>query len=75
MVTRRGPFDGACERLFERSRLERYGILSPAELSDGRFREWVRTDPMILWHVFALAAWCETNLGEGPGALRELLGS
>ena len=71
----RGPFDGACERLFERSRLERYGILSPDALSEGRFREWVATDPMILWHVFALAAWCETNLGEGPDALRELLTS
>jgi hypothetical protein len=28
---------------------------------------------MVVWHAFALAAWCETNLGDGAGALRELL--
>ncbi len=69
----RGPFDRACESLFEASRLDRYGILASETLSHGRFREWVRTDPMILWHVFALAAWCEGTLGDGPAALRELL--
>ena len=69
----RGPFDGACQRLFDRGRLDRYGILSSAELGDGGFRKWIGVDPMIVWHAFALAAWCETNLGDGPGALRDLL--
>ena len=69
----RGPFDRACERLFEKSRLDRFGILSSDALSEGRFREWIRTDPIILWHVFALAAWCEATLGDGPDAIRELL--
>ncbi len=69
----RGPFDAACVRLFERRSLERHGILAPEALSEGRFRQWVATDPMTLWHVFALAAWCEATLGDGPDALRELL--
>lgn len=69
----RGPFDKACERLFEKSRLDRYGILSSDVLGNGGFRSWVRTDPQVIWHVFALAAWCETQLGGGPDALRELL--
>jgi asparagine synthase (glutamine-hydrolysing) len=69
----RGPFDAACHELFARSRLDRYGIMSSAELGDGRFRERLGTDPVIVWHCFALAAWCEANLGDGPDALRELL--
>ena len=69
----RGPFDAACERLFARERLERYGILSSDELGDGGFRKWVGVDPVIVWHAFALAAWCEANLGDGPGELRSLL--
>ena len=69
----RGPFDPACERLFEKSRLDRYGILSSEELSGGRFRKWAATDAWILWHAFALAAWCEATLGDGPDALREVL--
>ena len=70
-----GPFQGACERLFDKQRLDHYGILSSAELSSGRFRRWVDgCDPWIAWHVFALAAWCEATLGDGPDALRELLG-
>ncbi len=69
-----GPFDAACERLFERRRLDRFGILSSAELSDGRFRRWVTGGlPWIAWHAFALAAWCEATLGDGPDALRELI--
>jgi asparagine synthase (glutamine-hydrolysing) len=68
-----GRFDRACERLFDQARLERYGILSSRALSGGRHREWVRTDPMVVWHAFALAAWCETTLGDGPATLRELL--
>ncbi|MBX3260968.1 MAG: asparagine synthase (glutamine-hydrolyzing) [Labilithrix sp.] len=71
----RGPFDGACERLFDERRLDRFGILSSAELSGGRFRRWVATDPWILWHAFALASWCEATLGDGPDALREMLSS
>jgi asparagine synthase (glutamine-hydrolysing) len=69
----RGPFDRACERLFATSRLDRYGILSSATLGGGGFREWVKTDPLLVWHAFALAAWCEINLGDGPDALRGLL--
>jgi asparagine synthase (glutamine-hydrolysing) len=69
----RGPFDGVCERLFDRKRLDRYGLLSSDALGDGGFRRWIGADPMIVWHAFALAAWCEANLGDGPGALRELL--
>ena len=69
----RGPFDRACNRLFAKSRLDRYGLLSSAELSDDRHRRWAATDPTILWHAFALAAWCETTLGDGPDALRDSL--
>ncbi|HEY8079630.1 MAG TPA: asparagine synthase (glutamine-hydrolyzing), partial [Labilithrix sp.] len=69
----RGPFEGACARLFDRARLDRYGVLSSDALSDGRFRERVDVDPIVVWHAFALAAWCEVNLGDGPDALRELL--
>ena len=64
----------ACDRLFDRARLERFGILSPEALSNGRHREWVSSDPILLWHAFALAAWCEITLGDGPDALRETLG-
>jgi hypothetical protein len=30
---------------------------------------------MVVWHAFALAAWCEATFGDGPEALRELLAS
>jgi asparagine synthase (glutamine-hydrolysing) len=69
----RGPFDRACERLFDRQRLDRWGILSSDALGDGRFREWVAKDPIIVWHAFALASWCEVTLGEGESKLRELV--
>lgn len=69
----RGPFDAACTRLFAKDRLDSYGVLSSGALSDGRFREWLRADPNIVWHAFALAAWCEVNLGGGPDSLRELI--
>ena len=65
-------FDGACERLFEKSRLDRYGVLSSRELSNGGFRKWRSSDPMILWHAMALAAWCEITLGGGPEELRAI---
>ena len=71
----RGPFDGACRQLFDRAKLDRFGILSSAELGDGGYKKWLGTDPIVVWHAFALAAWCEANLGDGPGALRELLES
>lgn len=67
----RGPLDRACERLFARERLDRYGVLSSAALSDGGHRSWARTDPIVLWHALALASWCELTLGDGPGALAE----
>jgi asparagine synthase (glutamine-hydrolysing) len=69
----RGPFAAACERLFDEKRLDRYGILSSNELSRGGYKRWVSSDPWILWHAFALAAWCESTLGDGPDALRETL--
>ncbi|AKV01162.1 Asparagine synthetase [Labilithrix luteola] len=66
----------ACDRLFERSRLERFGLLEPSELSSATARRaWLERDPILLWHAFALAAWCEAKLGDGPDALREVLGS
>ncbi|MFO0678070.1 MAG: asparagine synthase (glutamine-hydrolyzing) [Polyangiaceae bacterium] len=70
----RTVFDPACETLFERRRLERYGLLSTEALSNGRFRTWREHSPMILWNAFALASWCEANLGDGPDSLREILG-
>ena len=69
----RGPLDRACEQLFERSRLERWGVLDPGALSDGKHRGWVRTDPMVAWHAFALAAWCEATLGDAPEAVRAIV--
>lgn len=69
----RGELDGAASRLFASSRLDRYGVLSSATLGDGRHRRYVASDPIVLWHCFALAAWCEIHLGDGPGKLRELI--
>jgi asparagine synthase (glutamine-hydrolysing) len=69
----RGPFAPACERLFDEKRLDRYGILASSELSGGHFQRLTSTDPLIVWHAFALAAWCEATLGDGPDALREIL--
>ena len=69
-----GPLDRACHRLFEPQRLDRFGILSSEQLSHGRHRRWLAGDqPYIAWYAFALAAWCEATLGDGPDALRELL--
>ncbi len=70
----RGPFDLACTRLFDAKRLDRHGILSSQELGNGGFRRWLVSDPVVVWHAFALAVWCEANLGDGPEAVRELLG-
>lgn len=69
----RGSLDGACARLFDARRVDRFGVLSSAALSHGRHREWVAKDPQVVWHAFALASWCEANLGDGPDALREIL--
>jgi asparagine synthase (glutamine-hydrolysing) len=69
-----GPFDGACERLFAKKRLDHFGILSSDALSNGGFRRWLLgSAPEVIWHAFALAAWCEATVGEGPDALRELI--
>lgn len=69
----RGRFRPACERLFSRDRLDHYGILASAELGNGGFRKWLATDPIVVWHAFALAVWCEANLGDGPDGVCELL--
>ncbi len=63
----------ACDALFDARRLDEFGLLSSAELGHGGWRRWLASDPWILWHAFALAAWCVTTLGEGPDALREAL--
>lgn len=69
-----GPFSGACERLFDRKRLDHFGVLSPAALSNGRHRRWLHgSTPELIWHAFALAAWCESALGDGPDALRDVI--
>jgi asparagine synthase (glutamine-hydrolysing) len=64
-----------CDALFDRRRLEQHGVLSPSALANGRWREWARTAPQVLWHAFALAAWTEQTLGAGPDSLREILAS
>jgi asparagine synthase (glutamine-hydrolysing) len=65
----------ACDALFSAQRLERDGLLSAGELGHGRWRQWAANDPQLLWHAFALAAWCEATQGGGPDSLREILSS
>jgi asparagine synthase (glutamine-hydrolysing) len=69
----RGPLARACDELFDAKRLDRHGLLAPAALSEGRWREWAVTAPQVLWPVFALAAWCEATRGDGPAFVREAL--
>lgn len=69
----RGPLAPACERLFSKASLDRFGILDSNELGEGRWRAWKQRDPQILWNCFALAAWCEAVLGDGPNTLREIV--
>jgi asparagine synthase (glutamine-hydrolysing) len=67
-----GALNDACEYLFDRRRLDRFGILSSDELSDGRFQRWLQGDqPYVVWYAFAVAAWCEATLGDGPDSLRD----
>ena len=70
-----GPFDCACAAPLRqaparslRDPLERRALRT-AGSGDG-FRG---DDPSIVWHAFALAAWCEATLGDGPDALRDLI--
>ncbi len=65
----------ACDALFDAGRLDALGLLSSTELGDGRWRTWLARDPQILWHAFALAAWSEVVLGDGPDGLRRALGT
>lgn len=67
----RGVLAPACDRLFERARLARHGVLS-LSLADGGYRRWLTHHPYLLWHAVALATWCELALGDGPDAVREL---
>ena len=69
----RGPLSRACDALFTSERLDRDGLLAGAALSEGRWRSWAVTSPQVLWHAFALAAWCEATRGDGPGFVREAL--
>lgn len=61
----RGHLAPACDVLFDSNRLDRYGILSSDTLGGGRWRRWAARDPQLLWHAFAMAAWCETTLEGG----------
>lgn len=63
----------ACRALFDETRLRRFGILAPSALSRGRHEQLVKTDGILAWHAFALAAWCEIHLGDGPDALCAML--
>jgi asparagine synthase (glutamine-hydrolysing) len=69
----RGSLANACEHFFSNKQLDRFGILSSETLGNDRWQSWRDTDPQVLWHCFALAAWCEAALGDGPDALRTLL--
>lgn len=69
----RTSLDSACEKLFDSKRLDRTGVLSSRALGGGRFRDWTASDPQLLWHAFALAAWLEATHGDGPDAVREML--
>ncbi len=63
----------ACDALFDARSLDDIGLLSSKELGQGRWRSWLRKDPQILWHAFALAAWSVATLGDGPDTLRSAL--
>jgi asparagine synthase (glutamine-hydrolysing) len=62
----------ACKALLARERLDHFGILSSAELSNGGHRRWLREHPYLIWHVLAFAAWCEVHHGQGPDRLAEI---
>ncbi len=70
----RGELAHACDEFFSTRRLDQYGILSSVSLGDGRWRAWASSDPQVLWHAFALAAWCEATMGGGPSVVRNILG-
>lgn len=63
----------ACHELFNRGRLARFGVLSPDVFSDGAHRLLLERSPILVWHAFTLAAWCEATLGDGPSAMREIV--
>ena len=69
----RGWLAPACDALFAPARLEAHGLLAPDALADGRWRRVAATDPQVLWHALALAAWCEARIGSGADGLRDLL--
>lgn len=66
-----GKLGPAVDRLFEKRRLERFGLLSASALAEGRWRDRLAQDGYLLWHALALAVWCETTLGDGPEAVHE----
>ncbi len=65
----RGHLAPVCDRLFDGKVIERHGILSATELGGGKWRGWAQRDPQLLWHAFAMAAWCELQAGNAA-ALR-----
>jgi asparagine synthase (glutamine-hydrolysing) len=56
----RGSLERQCGDAID-DHLARFDVLSARTLGDGRWRELRRTDPQILWHVFAFAAWSNSQ--------------
>ena len=68
----RSALAGVCEELFSSARIRRHGLLRAEAFADGRWRDWARTEPQLLWHAFSLAAWCERTL-ESEASMSALL--
>jgi asparagine synthase (glutamine-hydrolysing) len=66
-----GSLSAPVDHFFDQRRLERFGLLAPDHLSNGKWRAHLATDGYLLWHALALAVWCEATLGDGPDAVRE----
>jgi asparagine synthase (glutamine-hydrolysing) len=65
----RSALDGVCEELFSSARINRYGLLRSEAFAEGRWRDWARKEPQLLWHAFSLAAWCERTFESEASAL------
>jgi asparagine synthase (glutamine-hydrolysing) len=67
-----GPLSGAADRLFSKQRLARHGLLSTEALADGRWRGWLRSHPLVVWHALAFASWWERAHGDGADSVRSV---
>ena len=67
----RSTLMGVCDELFSQARIARHGLLRSEAFAGGRWQDWARRDPQLLWHAFALAAWCEQTF-EPDGAIAAL---